>query len=255
MLEEIRKELKDALENLNEAKAIYWLKELIVDIEDTLGEDHLYTVSFYTLLANMYASKEKYEEAYHFHQKARDIIQKEYGEESVEMVSCYNNLASALDNLGRKEEAIALIEKGITLSTRLSGENDYRTALLYDNASVLYAHIQDYDRSVSLHNQALPILIDKYGEDHINIILSYQNIAQVYIDKGEIETALRFQQKAVQLLKPNTKELKAKIDLAMNMYVITLNKYKEVIPLELFREHYKFFQEILGRNPPQETNE
>ncbi|KAG4426904.1 hypothetical protein IFR05_017613, partial [Cadophora sp. M221] len=120
---------------LNEAAQMQ--KEVLEKRRRTYGEDHLYTISALSNLANMYGDLGQVDEAVNMKTEVLEKMKSILGEEHPDTLLAMNNLAVTLGDLGRLDEVITLLNVTVPIMVRIYGEDHPRMKVAIGNLARL----------------------------------------------------------------------------------------------------------------------
>jgi len=190
---EVQKQLKEkSIEEKNKEEEIVNNKRLI---------------TFQLNLAGLYLTLRELETAVKYYQDSLKLGYQCYDSEGLEVANILNDMGSAYRRFKKKTEnewALGFYEESIRIYKKqgeLKGQKlKKKFAELLQNLSKMYRDLKRYAEAKDLVEESLKVYIQIYGIFHREVALSYDVLASVYRRLYELDKALEFQLKAIEII-------------------------------------------------------
>jgi len=147
------------------------------------------------------------------------------------------------DRLRRKRyftDALPYYSKSLPLNYKLYGKSHLNIGKISYNIGVCYADKGYYDKAIETFEKANAIFKDKLGEDHYFVGVSYMAIANTCSDVSQMEKALTFYQKALNIYKAQERRTSSPgrvmnniglIHRKLKAYDVAINYFEEALKI------------------------
>jgi serine/threonine protein kinase/tetratricopeptide (TPR) repeat protein len=189
-----------SLHNLGHyAPAAMVLEKSVKTLTDSLGPDHIDTLTSVNHLANAYFGLGRYPDAIKLHEQILPLRQAKLGADHPDTMTTMSNLALCYAALGRYEEALKLNERTLALRKAKLGADHPDTLLSMQNLANSYAALNRYEEALTLREEALAMRTATLGPNHPYTWLSMNNLANTYSALGRHDQAIRLHEQALTL--------------------------------------------------------
>lgn len=221
-----------ALENYHHSEAIIQNK----------GLDHsLLNAEVLHKLGNYHRETKDFSIARNYLVRALNIRKLLLGEWNLEVADTYINLGHCLNYIGDFEKALEFHRQALAIRLDLSPNNQSKIAQCYNNIGLSLGDHQKYEEALQAYQKALDYYIAYHGrEQHPDVADVFLNLGNTYGDLGQLETFIRYQQKALAIWLKAYGGNHPSIALAYNNLA---NAYYE---LEDDRKAFELFQKALA---------
>ncbi len=129
--------------------------------------------------------------------KNKDICEEAFGIQHKKTSDAYKNLASGYSKSKEYDKSVYCYNKALEIATIQYGIKHIKTGYVYLKMSGLYMSLYEYDTALSFLSKSLPILVS--NNDYKALRIQYSNMAYIYNIKGELERALEYIKKSIDL--------------------------------------------------------
>ncbi|MBN2380954.1 tetratricopeptide repeat protein [candidate division WOR-3 bacterium] len=196
------------------------------------GTNHPDVSSSYNNIGVIYHKLGSRQKALSFYEKALDIRLKILGPEHPEVAANYNNIGVIYDDEG--SYSAALEKYMISLETRLAalGPDHPDVATSYNNIGAVYHNQGLYTEALENYFISLGVRLKVLGQNHPDVAASYDNIARTYRSMDDLDSALEYFKKSVDIFEGTRKTIgSAKLE---KSYTETVSdRYEALISLLL----------------------
>lgn len=198
--------LEDAYNNLGHVydligdydRAIGFTIKSIQIRESIYGKDNSFTATAYNNLACEYANKQDYQTALSYITQAIEIQEKDPLVTPIQFSTSYNTAGVIYAYLLDYNKALEYSQKALEVRKQYPKE-DYNIGFIYNLIGSMYEKLADYQAGIEYHNKAIQVFNTFLGKDHPLIAVIYSNIAVTYMDLQQLDTALIYLNKAVEI--------------------------------------------------------
>ncbi len=173
-------------------KAYFYYNETIVKLSE-LGFN-LEIAKIYKELAELYLSREAYDDAIECAQKSKLTTELAVGAEDILNLDCVNLLAHVYNESGNCEKAILEYQDVCRIVIEKFGKLDHNLAIAYENMSGVFVKIEKLDYAIEFLEYALAINMRLFGENSAEVANNYSNIAFIeYLQKKHNEALMHYE--------------------------------------------------------------
>ncbi|NER93637.1 MAG: tetratricopeptide repeat protein [Symploca sp. SIO1B1] len=182
-------------------KAIAFAEKSLAIRQRILGEDHIEVSNSLNILAFLYKSQERYEEAETLFYQILEMRKRLFGQEHYSVSISLNSLAELYKDQERYEEAETFYRQALEMNKRLFGQEHHSIATSLDNLAELYKDQGKYKAAETLYYQALEMRKQLFGLVHLHVAISFSNLAELYKDRVRYEEAETLYRQALEINK------------------------------------------------------
>ncbi|MEI6137917.1 MAG: CHAT domain-containing tetratricopeptide repeat protein [Mariniphaga sp.] len=203
----------------------------------------------YIKLAEKYSKNLSYDSSTVYLRKAA-YIYKSIAENQKDTVSwgkyleCLGTISTNFTQQYQLEASKNALDSALTVALKIFGSEHQQTALVYHNYGVLFYFEAKYDQSLEYLFKEAGIYKRNLTKDHGSLARNHLWIGMDYLDKGELDTAMDFTNKCIEILKEKPEEnnpdladaynqmasvcfSKSEFEKALEYYLISLAIYKK----------------------------
>lgn len=191
-------------------------------------------------LACVYVNEQKFRDAENLFKEATDIYKNSLGKENIEYLLSLIKLGCLYEVIGKDGLAENNFIEALSIRKKMNLDKTIETADLLNNLANIYSHEKNYEVADSLYNVSKDIYSITEGENSKDYITTIGNLALMKLNNGQIKEAEKYcieeYDKSEKYFKNDPQlighstwnmallnESKGNIDLAINLYKITLN--------------------------------
>jgi tetratricopeptide (TPR) repeat protein len=167
------------------------------ELEISKNEDWVYSVNYYTFLAQQFLYSEDYISALKYLKKAESSLLKTKNQRDEELIDFYFVANEIYNILGRHEQAIkySLICLEIIKQKKVFNSNEYATAL--NNIAVNYNELEDYENGLKYYEEAKKYKLESGEIEDLSVI--FENIGKCLKNLNRFDEAYDAIKKAIEL--------------------------------------------------------
>jgi len=188
-------------------------------------KDHPSIARSYNNIGLLYDDQKDYTSALDYCYKALEIFKKNFGEMHPENATTYNNIGTMYRVQGESSKALECYFKAMEISENILEKNHPFMATVYNNIGLIYSEQLEYTKAFDSYIKALKIQESNEGIDQSKVAITYYNIACLSYKQGDFQTALKYSEKAFQLVKTTIGE--------NHPTAIRINKFLDYVKLEI----------------------
>lgn len=147
--------------------------------EKSLGPSDMTTLFTMSLLAVMFQSQGRHEEAVRLSQQALEAKMRELGEYHPSTLESVTHLASALRSQGKDDEAENLYQKALADCKKELGEKHYSTLSTKSNLASLMCSRKNHSGAENLYQEVLGVYEKELGKKHYLTLSTKTDLASV----------------------------------------------------------------------------
>lgn len=167
--------------------AIPHIAEAATTLKNFLSDEALFWP--FARLGRFYMSQGLYDQAEHWLQQCRDVIQERFGSEHPYVVDSLSDLALLYKYQGRYGEAESLYKQVLVFQQHLLGDNYPSVAILLNNFAELCRVQGRYSEAERFCQQALAITKHLPSVDPLFVVALLNNLALIYQDQSRYSEA------------------------------------------------------------------
>ncbi len=186
---------KDAAGKLREETAVEdasadaWVKRILVQVEQRLGQDDPTVATAATNLAVIYQRQGNTKEAISLYQRSLTIWEKNWGPEHPRVAAVLASLAAVYQQDGNYGAAEPLYKRSLSIGEKIFGPDHPEIGVTQNNLAVLYANSGRYEEAIPLLKRSLALREKALGPDHPDVGVSINNLAGLYRNQGRYAEA------------------------------------------------------------------
>lgn len=174
-------------------------RKIAIDI-DALGPSHPSVANDLNSLAQLYISKENFEEAKPLLTKALAIYSSTYGFNNVLSINTLSSLAKVEFRLGQYEEAAKHYREALSYGQKVFGPNSLETAKILNGLAYLYYYQGKLDESLTFYKWAISSTEGALGESNPLLAACLKDYARVLRRVGQGTKADQMEVRASSIL-------------------------------------------------------
>ena len=174
-------------------------------------------ITFQLNLAGLYLSLRELDTAVKYYQESLKLAYQSYDPEGLEVANILNEMGNAYRRFKKKTEnewALGFYEESIRIYKKQgelkTSKLKKKYAELLQNLCKMYKELKKYAEAKDLIEESLKLYIQIYGVFHKEVALSYDVLASVYRKLNDLNKALEYQLKAIELLENSGQKIKEK---------------------------------------------
>ena len=175
---------------LGDPQAALSLSNAVDLLNDTLGPDHLRTLTARDRLAHTYEFAGRLKQAIDLHKQNLADRERVLGVDHADTLTSRNNLAHAYQSAGRLNEAIDLHKQNLADRERVLGVDHADTLTSRNNLAYAYRSAGRLNEAIPLFEQNLADRERVLGVDHADTLTSRNNLAYAYRSAGRLNEAI-----------------------------------------------------------------
>lgn len=154
----------------------------------------------YNNIAGVYTYRRDYYTAIQYHQQSIALKIAVYkSENDVQVARSYNNLASVYLEMKESNKALKLSEDALRIIIEVKKDTSADAGLAYFHIGGIYGSTGRFPEAIESLNKAVDRLLPNFKENHIYIAECYSSLASVYEQQYQLEQALEYYQKGLQI--------------------------------------------------------
>ncbi len=154
--------------------------------------------SYFYSKGNEFYDAGDYDSAIEYYKKAIPLYEKKYGVNSMSTASCYSFIGYSYLEKGEDDSAILYLKKAIAMYESPQCDILGATDKYYELGGIFFRKAE-YDFAIEYYKKALPLCEKKYGMNDMYTANCYSFLGYSYLEKGEINAALPYCQKALKV--------------------------------------------------------
>lgn len=155
----------------------------------------------------------EYDSAIEYYKKALPLHEKKYGANNMSTASCYSFIGYSYLEKGEDDNAIPYLKKAIAVYESPQCDILGATDKYYELGGIFFRKAK-YDSAIEYYKKALSLCEKKYGVNNIYTANCYSFLGYSYLEKGEINAALPYCQRALKVFESSN----GNIYFAANVY-------------------------------------
>ena len=235
---------------VNDQKALYWAKRLVIYAEQENGLTHPMTLVALNNLAYAHEQVGELDESLELFEQVYTLSCKLYGEVHQETLLALNNLAMACKKSGNVQRAIDLQQEAVLRCSRQNYLHPDAIAL-WDNLASIYGDQGDLRNARNMQEQLYALACRVLGEEHPSTLNTLNNLAVTCSKMGDHQKALELKEQVYTLRCKVQGEEHPRAIIALTNLAITYQNLGETQKaLELMEKAYPLRVRILGEMHP-----